>query len=324
MTPQPEKWTNRALISWTKSFFEKKGIESPQLEAEVLLSASTGKSRLDLFLAYDDEPTESQRAAFRELVRRRIRGEPVAYLVGSKEFYSINFTVDDSVLIPRPETEQLVLETIEFFKKRGWRTGADVRRVSDAAEESDSEPQEREELGELLICDVGAGSGCVSAALAKNMPACRVVALDVSREALRVARGNIERLGLAERVELLESDLFSAIPANLPEEKRFDAIVSNPPYVSEPEYAELETTTVGFEPRVALVGGATGAELAIRLVGEAVDRLKVGGRLALELSPTTIDAVVDALKRDGRWNDVAVHKDFAGLRRFAVAFRAPN
>lgn len=337
---QPEKWTNRALLTWTKAFFEKRGIETPKLDAEVLLGYATGRTRLDLFVSYDEEPTEEQRGVFRELVRRRALGEPVAYLVGKKEFYSLDFAVDARALIPRPETEQLVLETIEYFKKRGWRTGAAAvkkrsveieERVAEfsaaeseaaespAVERSDSEPRDP---GELWICDVGVGSGCVSAALAKNIPSCRVLGLDVSPEALEVARENVERLGLSARVELRESDLFSAVPDALPEEERFDAIVSNPPYVSESEYVVLETTVRDFEPRLALVGGASGAELAIELVRQAVDRIKIGGRLALELSPTTVETVARELTQDGRWTDVAIHKDFAGLLRFVAALRA--
>ena len=178
MTSQPEKWTNRALIAWTKSFFEKKGIENPKLEAEVLLSHATGTSRIELFMNYDDEPSEENRAAFRELVRRRALGEPVAYLVGVKEFYSLPFLVDSNTLIPRPETEQLVLETIEYFKKQGWRTGSDgVRKRGVETEEDAPDPRETEER-ELKICDVGVGSGCVSVALVKNIPAARIVALD--------------------------------------------------------------------------------------------------------------------------------------------------
>lgn len=324
---QPEKWTNRALIAWTKSFFEKKGIENPKFEAELLLSHATGASRIELFMNYDDEPDETKRAAFRELVRRRALGEPVAYLVGVKEFYSIPFDVDSNALIPRPETEQLVLETIEYFKKQGWRTGSDgVRKRGYETDENGSEtetPNEPPKFEEraLKICDVGVGSGCVSVALVKNIPAARVVALDVSPEALEVARKNVEKLGVADRVELLRSDLFSAIPGDLPEDARFDAIVSNPPYVSEPEYAELEPTVREYEPRIALVGGATGAELALELVRQAAERIKRGGRLALELSPTTVQIVADALEKDGRWVGVEIRRDFAGLLRFVVAFR---
>ena len=319
---QPEKWTNRALIAWTKSYFEKKGIENPKLEAEVLLSHATGTSRIELFMNYDDEPTAEGRAAFRELVRRRALGEPVAYLVGVKEFYSIPFAVDSGALIPRPETEQLVLETIEHFKKQGWRTGSDgVRRRSAESEENGDAPRASEER-ELKICDVGVGSGCVSVALAKNIPAARVVALDISPEALEIARKNVESLGLSDRVELRQSDLFAAIPADLPEEERFDAIVSNPPYVSESEYATLDPTVRDFEPKIALVGGPTGAEIAVELARQAPDRLKLGGRFALELSPTTVEIVADELKKDNRWTGVEIRRDFAGLPRFLVAFRA--
>ena len=169
-------------------------------------------------MAYEDEPTEAQRVQFRDLVRRRAQGEPAAYLIGAKEFYSIGFNVGPGVLIPRPETEQLVLETIEYFKGRGWRTGSDgVKRRSLAIEErlaratgmapspSSASASAPDESGTLYLCDVGVGSGCISAALAGNIPSARVLALDVSPAALSIAADNLKRLKLDDRVELRES-----------------------------------------------------------------------------------------------------------------------
>ena len=318
---QPEKWTIRELLSWTVDYFKKKGVESPRLEAETLLSAATGMSRIDLLVSYDEEPTDTSRAAFRDYVRRRASGEPNAYISVKKEFYSLEFEVDRNVLIPRPDTEQLVMETIEYFKSRGWTTGADATRLRFGEDGAplDAEPFSAPAGPTLRICDLGAGSGCVSAALAKNIPSSRVVGLDVSASALEVARRNIDRLGLSDRVTLLESDLFGAIPEDLPEEERFDAIVSNPPYVSDPEYSDLEATVRDFEPRVALLGGPTGAELPIELVRQASPRLKRGGRLALELSPSTVDAVSSALEGAGLWRDIEIRRDLSKLRRFVVA-----
>lgn len=319
---QSEKWTYKALINWTTDFFRRKGVETPKLEAETLLSCASGKSRLDLLVSYDEEPNEEVRAAFRELVKRRAAGEPNAYLVGKKEFYSLDFAVNPDVLIPRPDTELLVLETIEYFKARGWRTGAVKRRFSDDGTppveiETPAEPSSKG----LKICDVGVGSGCVAAALAKNIPSATLVGLDISASALETARRNVESLGLSARVTLLQSDLLAAIPDNLPEEERFDAIVSNPPYVSEEEYAGLDRSVREFEPRLALVGGVTGAELPIRLVKEAESRLKKGGRLALELSPTTIDAVAESMCDSGAWGSIDIRLDLEKRKRCLVAIR---
>ena len=290
---QSETWTVKSLLDWTTKFFRGKGSESPRLDAEILLARALGKSRVELYVCFEDVPDETVRAKFRELVQRRGRGEPIAYLVGKKEFYSIEFDVDSRALIPRPETETLALETIEFFRKREETT----RRV----------------------CEVGVGSGCVSIAIAKNVPNVEIVALDISRDALSLARSNATKQGVESSIRFVESDLFGALDKT--SESPFDAIVSNPPYVSESEYEALAPTVRNFEPKTALVGGPTGAELPIRLVRQAPEFLRSGGLLALELSPTTIDAVVAAMKENDVWERVDALPDFARIMRYVVATR---
>ena len=305
---QAEEWTIKSLLDWTVSFFGKKGFDSPRLDAEVLLAYVLNTTRVDLFVRYDEKASDEARAQYRELVRRRSQGEPVAYLVGKKEFYSLDFTVDLNVLIPRPETEQLVLETIEYVKKVS--KGA-------AAEGAGEAPTPRT----WSICDVGAGSGCIAVALAKYVANSRVLAIDISAPALEVARKNAEKHGVAEKIEFREGDLLDSVALDLPEEERFDIIASNPPYVSESEYAELDPTVKNFEPKLALIGGQTGAELPVRLANQAPDRLKSGGRFFMELSPTTVNAVADAMKNDERWSDVEIRRDFAHIDRFVCAKR---
>ena len=301
---QAEEWTIRRRWDWTVSFFAKKGFDSPRLDAEVLLAYVLKTTRVDLFVRYDEKASDEARAQYRELVRRRSQGEPVAYLVGKKEFYSLDFAVDFNVLIPRPETEQLALETIEYVKK-----------VSKADAEGASAPRV------WSICDVGTGSGCVAVALAKYVANSRVLAIDVSAPALEVARKNAEKHGVADRIEFREGDLLDSVALDLPEEERFDIIASNPPYVSESEYADLEPTVKNFEPKLALIGGQTGAELPVRLARQAPDRLKSGGRFFMELSPTTVNAVADEMKNDERWSDVEIRRDFAHIDRFVCAKR---
>ncbi len=305
---QAEEWSIKNLLEWTTSFFSKKGIDSPRLDAEVLLAFALKTTRVDLFVRYDEKPDESVRSQFRDLVRRRSLGEPVAYLVGKKEFYSLDFTVDLNVLIPRPETEQLVLETIEHIKK------ADKT----ASAESDDESLERRVWS---ICDVGVGSGCIAVALAKYVAKSRLVAIDVSASALDVAKKNAEKHKVADKIEFLEGNLLDSVPLDLPEERRFDIIASNPPYVSESEYDDLEPSVKNFEPKLALLGGPTGAELPVRLARQAPDRLKSGGGLFMELSPTTVGLVADEMKADGRWIDVEIRRDFARVDRFIHARR---
>ena len=319
---QVENWTFRNLRSWTASFLEKKGADSPLLETEILLAHAAHTTRVDLFMRLDETPDDATRAAFRELVRRRGMGEPVAYLIGKKEFYALDFDVDSNVLVPRPETEQLALEAIEYIKKRAKTFGKSAKEIGNGSEESESADAAASNAPETWnICDVGVGSGCISVALAKHVPNARIVAIDLSASALDVAKKNAEKHGVGQKIEFVQSDLFAAFRRDLPEEARFDMIVSNPPYVSEAEYAALEPTVKNFEPELALVGGPTGAELPIRLVEQAAEQIKSGGRLFLELSPTTVHAVAERLAADGRWQDVAVKKDFGNLERFVFATR---
>lgn len=293
---QTETWTVKRLLEWTSDYFSQKDIESPRLEAEILLSAALGIKRIELYTNFETEPTEEKRSRFREFVKRRGAGEPVAYLVGFKEFYSLPFKVDRNVLIPRPETEQLVLEALDRLKTLP----------------QDAPPK---------ICDVGTGSGAIAVAIAKNWPKnlitpgktsenSRIVAVDLSREALDVARQNAEANGVADRIEFVASDLLEAV------EGPFDLIVSNPPYVSESEYAALPKDVQNFEPRSALLAGPTGTEIIENLIGQANEKLKSGGTLLVEGSPMIAERVVALF---AEWNDVQILKDDANRQRFVSA-----
>lgn len=319
-----EEWTVKSLLAWTTSFFKKKGIDSPRLEAEILLAYAMNCSRVDLFVRHNDAPSEEEKALYRDYVKRRGAGEPVAYLVGSKEFFTLDLRVDRNVLVPRPETEELATAAIEFARKsvnRYGKKGVDPEAVDDEeTEESESKPSANEvDAKEWKICDVGVGSGCIAISIAKELPNSRVTAIDISEGALGVAKANAEAHGVDERIEFLLGDLLSPIPSGLSEEDRFDIIVSNPPYVSESEYAELEPTVRDYEPKLALVGGPTGAELPLRLLDQAPERLRAGGRLLMELSPTTVNIVAEKARQDSRWTDVVVVRDLARLERFVFA-----
>jgi len=287
---QTETWTVKRLLEWTTDFFKKKGVETPRLEAEILLSTAMKLKRIELYTNFDSEPQEPQRTLFREYVKRRGAGEPVAYLVGFKEFFSIPLKVDRNVLIPRPETERLVLETLDAL------TGFAGKDVSPA------------------ICDVGTGSGAIAVAVAKNWPKNvkpgKIVAVDISPEALAVAESNAKNNGVADRIEFRRSDLLDSVAGP------FDVIVSNPPYVSASEYEALPDDVKKFEPQLALLAGPQGDEIIARLIGQAADKLVPGGRLLIEGSPMIAEAVAKRL--DG-WNDVQILKDEAGLQRFIYA-----
>lgn len=279
MNDQP--WTIGRLLNWTTEFLRDKGADSPRLDAEVLLAKARGCQRIELYTAFEEEPAEEIRTAFRELVRRRAEGTPVAYLVGYREFFSLSFQVTPDVLIPRPETELLVVRAIDLSKTQS------ISRVA----------------------DVGTGSGILAVCCAKHIPESHVTALDISPAALEVATANAVRHGVAGRIELVESDLLVGCVA----EGRFDLIVSNPPYVSTAEMADLDSSVRNHEPQVALDGGEDGTEVIERLIPQATERLHPGGWLLIEVSPYNAARVeklvadADGLARHDTINDLANH-----------------
>ena len=252
MSSDPEdRWTVGRLLNWTRDFLKKKGSESPRLDAEVLLASVLGCERVRLYTQYEDEVAETARARFRELVKRRSDGSPVAYLVGRKEFYSLSFAVSPAVLIPRPDSEFVVVDALTRLK------GVDSPRC----------------------VDVGTGSGCLALACAHQHKTARFLAIDLSPEALEVARSNAEKLGLADRVEFREGDLLGPAADEAP----FDLILSNPPYIASGVIPTLEPGVRDFEPHLALDGGEDGLRVVDRLVTQAIPLLKVGGHLILEI-----------------------------------------
>jgi len=299
--PQQQPWTVRRVLEWTTGHLQKHGSDTPRLDAEVLLAHAKNCKRIQLYTSYDEELPEAVRAHMRELVQRRANREPVAYLVGHKEFFSLDLRVTPAVLIPRPDTETLVLEVL-------------------AAAKTLSEPK---------LLDLCTGSGCVAIAVAKNCPAARVTATDLSAAALKIARENVETHKLAERVTLMEGDLFAA----LAEEARFsekpgfippfDVIASNPPYVPTAEIERLEADVRAFEPRNALDGGLDGLGVIRRILHEAPDWLSPGGSVVLELSPEQADAVQRIARETGRYGEASVIKDLAGRPRVLRAKLSP-
>jgi release factor glutamine methyltransferase len=283
-----ETWSIGRLLKWTADYLRGHGSESPRLDAEVLLAETLGCQRIDLYTRFDETPGDEVRAAFRALVRRRAEGAPVAYLVGRREFYSLSFRVTPDVLIPRPETELLVVAVLDLAKKLP---------------------------ANLTIADVGTGSGIIAVCLAKHLPNCRVTAIDLSSAALTVAAGNAKDHGVADRIDLVESDLF----ANVPADRRFEVIVSNPPYVAQAEMERLAADVKNFEPNGALLAGPRGTEVIASLIPQAAERLLPGGHLLMEVSPTIHDAVRNLLETDGRFEAATTIKDLARLPRVVQA-----
>ncbi|MGB7344784.1 MAG: peptide chain release factor N(5)-glutamine methyltransferase [Pirellulaceae bacterium] len=289
-----EEWTVLRLLEWTTDFFKKRGSPSARLDAEVLLAHARQCARIELYTAFSEIPTEEQKVAFREMVRRRGEGMPVAQLVGYKEFYSLKFRVDHNVLIPRPETEHLVVEALDCAKAMNKTNAA------------------------LQIADVGTGSGAIAVSLAVSLPKAQFTAIDKSSKALKIAIWNAEKHKVDSRIKFVESDLL----AEVTEPAKFDLICSNPPYVSESEYEELLPSVRDYEPREALVSGPDGTELIKRLLGESYDRLNPGGRLIIELSPMIADACAELVGQISELEDLRFIKDLAGHKRILSVARA--
>jgi release factor glutamine methyltransferase len=246
-----ERWSVGRLIAWTTDYLKRKGSESPRLDAEVLLANVLEWSRVQLYTRFEEEIGDRERARFRDLVRRRSEGCPVAYLVGRKEFFSMALTVTPAVLIPRPDSEFVVVEFLAAFKG----------------------------VASPRVVDVGTGSGCLALACAQAHKSARVIAIDVSPEALDVARRNAEALGLTDRVSFREGHLLEPVRNEGP----FDAILSNPPYIKSAIVPTLEPGVRDYEPHVALDGGADGLRVVAPLIEQAVPLLRQGGMILLEI-----------------------------------------
>jgi release factor glutamine methyltransferase len=246
-----ERWTVGRLLTWTTDYLKRRGAESPRLDAEVLLAKVLGWDRVQLYTRYEEEVGAGPRGDFRALVRRRSEGTPVAYLVSRKEFYSLGLTVSPAVLIPRPDSEFVVVEFLALAR----------------------------ELGAPRVVDVGTGSGCLALACAQHHKTARFVAIDISPEALAVAESNARALGLSERIEFRLGDRLAPVAGEAP----FDAVLSNPPYIPTDVIPTLEPGVRDYEPHRALDGGPDGLRVVTPLIAEAVPLLKPGGHLILEI-----------------------------------------
>ncbi|TET38564.1 MAG: peptide chain release factor N(5)-glutamine methyltransferase [Planctomycetota bacterium] len=287
-----ETWTIRKVLEWTTAFFEKNGIDSPRLDAEVLLAHSLGVERIKLYMEIDRPLAEAERAPLRALVKRRAAREPAAYLVGEKEFYSLAFEVNENVLVPRPDTEFLVDAVLD-------RTGR-----GDA----------------FTFVDVGTGSGCIAAAIAVNRPKASGLAVDVNPGAVEVAKRNFERHGLANRVKAVCGNLLEPAIAHFGGRK-IDAVVSNPPYVTEEEFEKLEPEIRDHEPRSALLDIAEDGLGSFRAIADAAaDLLSPGALFVCELGAGQYGSAAEFLA-SGPWTDVSAVRDYGGVDRVIVAGR---
>jgi release factor glutamine methyltransferase len=286
-----DAWPVGRLLTWTSDFLKKRGSESPRLDAEVLLAHALRWERVQLYTHFDDAVPDDPRTQFRNLVRRRAEGTPVAYLVGRKEFYSLPLAVSPDVLIPRPDSEFVVVEFLAALK------GHPAPRVE----------------------DVGTGSGCLALACAQHYKTARFWALDLSAPALAVAAQNARALKLDDRVEFREGDLLAPVAAEGP----FDAIISNPPYIPTDVIATLEPGVRDYEPHLALDGGPDGLRVVARLIAQAVPLLKPGGQLILEIGSAQEEAVRSLIAAEPSLQLAPTVRDHANHPRVIRATRRP-
>ena len=277
-----DTWTVGKVLTWTTKRFNAAGLESARLDAEILLASALGCDRVKIYTDYHKPLDPRERSAYRDLVRQRLKGVPTAYLVGHREFWSIDLLVDRGVLIPRPDTETLVEVALELLK----------------------------DMEAPWIADIGTGSGCIALALAKERQDAHLVATDLSPEALSVAQKNTHHLNLD--VELLEGSLVEPLVAA--GHRTFHLVVSNPPYIAEKDGATAHPDVLEHEPKNALLAGDDGLDVLRPLVSDALQVIRPGGWLAVEMALDQA-AAVEALFRDNGYQGVQVRSDLAGRDR---------
>ncbi len=281
------------VIQRSAEFLAKKGVESPRLQIELLLAHLLKIQRMQLYLNFERVLTEAELEKLRELVKRRAQREPLQHIVGSTNFCGLEFLVNRQVLIPRPETELLAERAWKFLHDRG---------------EVNANPS---------ALDFGSGSGCLAITLAVKCPAAKVYALDISAEALAVARENAAKNKVLERIEFHHGNGFSVLSAG----GKFDLIVSNPPYIATDEIATLEAEVRDYDPKLALDGGADGLGFYRILAQEAAGYLAASGKIMLEFGEGQADLIKEIFQKQ-KWIVEAVEPDYSQRLRFLIARRA--
>jgi len=277
------------ILSEAYQIFEAAGIPSARLDAEVLLSYALGRDKLEFLKNPSRTVDETHISFFRELVERRARWEPVAYITGRKNFWSFTLEVSRDVLIPRPDTEIIVEEALEVAKNYGSEI--------------------------IKILDIGTGSGAIALALATEIPHAGIVATDISAEALALAEKNARVMQLENKISFRRGDLFE------PVDGVFDIIVCNPPYISAQEYEELPAGVKDYEPRTALRAGEKGTEFYERLIGQGQNYLEKKGWLFMEIGAKQEEPVRRLAEESGCYDSIAMRRDYAGLPRVIRARR---
>jgi release factor glutamine methyltransferase len=292
---QQAPWTVRRLLEWTSGFFEQKQVDAPRLSAELLLAHVLEQPRIRLYMDYEKVVADAQLQRYRDLVKRASQQEPIAYLTGKAHFFNLEFEIKPGVLIPRPDTETLVENVLQLARQ---------------------EPA----LSQARVLELCTGSGCIAAAVAHHLKGTTVTAVDISDIAIEVAKHNFERLGLAERITLLQGDLYEPLD-NMVEAAPFDLILANPPYIPSAVIPTLDANVRDYEPHLALDGGADGFDLQRRILDGAEKRLAEGGRIFLEIAYDQGEAALELLGRYPWLGDVLILKDYGGRDRVMTGVR---
>jgi release factor glutamine methyltransferase len=275
-------WTILELLKWTEQHFKEHDIPNPRLDAEYLLADTLNLKRVDLYVKFDQLITQNERDTFKELIRRRVKHEPLQHILGTQEFYGFTFKVSSDVLIPRQETELLVEKGALLL----------------------------ENMESPRILDVGTGSGCIAISMAKSFPNAQVFATDISPRALDIAHANA-KLNDTYNIEFIECDLF-------PSESNFDLIISNPPYIPESEMTTLQPEVKNYDPHLALIGGSDGLDFYRRIFNQAPTLLSDSGYLLVEFGENQVGSLKElaATTKELVWLDSK--KDYNGVERIAT------
>jgi release factor glutamine methyltransferase len=291
-----QTWTIQKLLNWTTDHFTEKGIDPPRLSAELLLSHVLQMKRIELYTQFDKPVPKEHLDQLHNLVERAGRHEPIRYLIGKTEFYSLEFEVGPDCMIPRPETELLVERAIEFLRRRP---------------------------GRQLICDLCTGCGCITIAIAKNFPNADIIATDICDAALGIAAKNVEKHNLHDQVKLLCGDLFDPLIPQL-DVAKFDLVVCNPPYVSAAEFESLEPNVKAYGPRIALYAGEDGLDVYRRIIDKIDPFLKSDAALMLEIGYAQGHPVRELLQQTECFNKITIEKDFHNNDRIVTATRTSS
>ncbi len=294
MVDDQESNTIRNILKWAIVTLKESGIEFPEINADTLLSYALSCDRARLYTNYDDLIDDNITLKYKDLINERVKHVPLQYITQQVEFMSLEFVVNENVLIPRQETEILV-ETV--LKKAQNMQGPNKK---------------------FNIIDIGTGSGNISISLAKNLNNVEIYASDISQDALAIARTNAKRHNVLSNVHLIHCDLFSAFSEST-EKGNIDFIVSNPPYVSEKEWHSLEPEVRDYEPWIALVGGEDGFYIAKLIIKNAIDWLKPGGYLIIEIGETQSSGIISLIENKGNYKEIEIIKDLQGKERIISA-----